>query len=406
MSARLIICLPVAAGEPFDWAVITPDGDVLADGRGEAVEGLPEGTAITSTVALVPADRVHVRQLTIPARSERAAQEAAPFAIEEYLAAPLDTQAVACGTADGANRRWVAALDAGLAGSWRELLERVAIRPVFGVSEALLLPAREDELAIAAMDGRMVWRHLSGSEDQAGGFPDALCALVLPALAAAVEPGSISLSGGQAHHYAALEGHRLRQGAQLDIYRAAAALDDATLKAAPPIFGARLSASMDWAAALHPWRRVAVLALIVGALALTGVGAEAVWLSRQAERYEAASLAAFTQAFPDIRRVVNPRVQLAQRLRELEAVEGGSDSFLALAAALAGVIGEAPHIEITAVRFQAESPALSVAARYQDFSDFEALRSAGEAAGLLLEDAGARQGADGVNGEFVVRWRE
>jgi general secretion pathway protein L len=406
VSARLIICLPETVSDDFDWAVISPDGEVLAEGRGGAVEGLPEGTAITSTVALVPADRIHVRQLTIPARSERAAQEAAPFAIEEYLAAPLDTQSVACGTADGANRRWVAALDISLAGPWRELLERIAIRPVFGVSEALLLPAREDELVIAAMDGRMAWRHVSGGEDKAGGFPEALSALVLPALAASAEPGSISLSGGQAHHYAALEGHRLRQGAPLDVYRAAAALDDATLKAAAPIFGARLSASMDWAAALQPWRRVAVLALIAGALALTGVAAEAFWLSRQAERYEAASLAAFTDAFPDIRRVVNPRVQLAQRLRELEAVEGGSDTFLALAAALAGVIGEAPHIEITAVRFQADSPALSVAARYQDFSDFEALRSAGEAAGLVLEDAGARQGADGVNGEFVVRWRE
>ena len=114
---------------------------------------------------------------------------------------------------------------------------------------------------------------------------------------------------------------------------------------------------------------------------------------------------AFAEAFPDSRRIVNPRAQLAQRLRELEAQDTGGDSFLQLAGALAGVTQGLSGIEIVAVRFEAGQQALSVSARYGGFSDFEALRDAGEAEGLEIADAGARQGADGVSGEFIVRWR-
>lgn len=406
MSARLIIRLPASPGEPFDWALVSAAEGVLMDGCGDSVEALPEGTVIECTVALIPADLIHLRHLTIPARSERAAQQAAPFAIEEYLAAPLDTQLIACGLPDGANQRWVAALDAGLAGAWGALAERVAIRPVYAVSEAMLLSPGEDALACAFIDGRIVWRSRSGAGGLAGGAPDAVSDLVLPALAGAVSAQTISLSGGHASHHAALDGYPVRDGPALDVYQAAGALDLATLKAAPAVLGARLAASADWNAMLQPWRRAAALALTTGALALAIVAAEGVWLSREAQRFEAASLSAFTAAFPDVRRVVNPRVQLEQRLREMDVASGGADSFLALTSALAGVVSEAPHIDITAVRFQADRAELSVAARYRDFADFEALRSAGEAAGLQLEDAGARQGAEGVDGEFIVRWRE
>lgn len=406
MSARLIIRLPASPGEPFDWALVSAAEGVLMDGCGDSVEALPEGTVIECTVALIPADLIHLRHLTIPARSERAAQQAAPFAIEEYLAAPLDTQLIACGLPDGANQRWVAALDAGLAGAWGALAERVAIRPVYAVSEAMLLSPGEDALACAFIDGRIVWHSRSGAGGLAGGAPDAVSDLVLPALAGAVSGQTISLSGGQASHHAALDGQAVRHGPAIDVYQAASALHLATLKAAPAVLGARLAASADWAAVVQPWRRAAALALAAGGLALAIVAAEGVWLSREAQRFEAASLAAFTAAFPDVRRVVNPRVQLEQRLREADVASGGADSFLALTSALAGVVSDAPHIDITAVRFQADRAELSVAARYRDFADFEALRSAGEAAGLQLEDAGARQGAEGVDGEFIVRWRE
>ena len=65
-----------------------------------------------------------------------------------------------------------------------------------------------------------------------------------------------------------------------------------------------------------------------------------------------------------------------------------------------------PQIDVIAVRFQADDPALSVTARYNDYSDFEILRAAAETAGIVLDDAGARQGADGIEAEFTARWRE
>lgn len=404
MSARLVIHLPEAAEDVFAWALMSAAGEVLAEGEGSQSPDLPATADISATIALIPAHLAQMRTLSIPARSEKAAREAAPFAIEEYLAASPDTQRIVCSEPLGDGQRRVMAVEAGLADRWQALLERCATRPVFAVSDAMLLEPDTGELAVAFYRGRAVWRYRDLEEDVSGGCPDSFSDLVLPALAAAHNPQRVNLSGAGAETLQAFADYPVREWEPADFNFLASQVSLAGLKAQPALFGAGLMAVMDWQGVLGRWRLAAGLALTAGALALASVASEAVWLSTMAQRLETQSREAFTAAFPDIRRVVNPRVQLAQRLREIEAVDGGSDQFLSLSAALAGVLENAPSVEILAVRFEAGSAALSVSARYGDFSDFEALRAAGEAAGLVIEDAGARQGADGVNADFVVRW--
>lgn len=406
MSARLIINLPVAADDALRWSLCSAFGDVLASGECLETFALPAGTTVSATIAIIPAGHVHMRRLVMPARSDNAARQAAPFALEEFLATPLDTQRIACGAADESGARWVAALDASLAERWQNALEALAIRPVFAISEALLLDLAEGELALAVHVSSLLWRYRAGTEDAAGSIPEALADMMIPALIARHQPSRITLAGGEGNDGLQPGQLPLHRSGPLDPVQAAASLGITQLQLMPALFGARLAASLDWPALLKPWRRVAGLAGVAAALALAGIGAEAAWLAGEARRYEEAGRLAFAEAFPDTRRIVNPRVQLAQRLRELEAVDTGGAGFLPLAGALAEALQDMPGIEIVAVRFEAGQAALSVSARYRSFDDFEALRGAGEAAGLDIADAGARQGADGVSGEFVVRWRE
>ncbi|MFC4724579.1 type II secretion system protein GspL [Glycocaulis abyssi] len=406
MSARLIISLPAEADGAIRWALCSAFGDVLASGEGLETFSLPAGVTVSATVAIIPAGHVHVRRLVMPARSDNAARQAAPFALEEYLASPLDTQRITCGAADDTGARWVAALDTSLAERWQNALEALAIRPVFAISEALLLDPAVGELALAVHGASLLWRYRAGAEDAAGSIPEALADMVVPALIASHQPARITLAGGESAERLELGQTSLHRSGPLDIVQAAASLDMAQLQLMPALFGARLAASLDWSSLLKPWRRVAVLAVAAGALALAGVTTEAAWLSRQAELYQTASMELFAGAFPDTRRIVNPRAQLARRLRELEAMDAGGAGFLPLAGALAEATQDLPGIQIVAVRFEAGQAALSVSARYGSFDDFEALRGAGETAGLDIADAGARQSADGVSGEFVVRWRE
>lgn len=405
MSARLIISLPAAHEDALRWSLCSAFGDVLASGEGLDAFTLPADVTVSATIAIIPAGHVHIRRLVMPARSDNAARQAAPFALEEYLATPLDTQRIACGAADDTGARWVAALDLSLAERWQSALEALAIRPVFAISEALLLDPAEGELALAVHGYSLLWRYRAGAEDAAGSIPVALADRVVPALIARHQPSRISLAGGEGIDRLELGQAPLHRSGPLDPVQAAASLDLAQLQLMPALFGARLAASLDWSALLKPWRRVAVLAVAAGALALAGVITEAAWLSRQAELYQTASTELFAGAFPDTRRIVNPRAQLAQRLREAELVNGGGDGFLALSAALGGVMQGVSGIELISVRYQTGEEALSVSARYRDFAGFEALREACEAAGLEITDAGARQGTDSVQGDFLVRWR-
>jgi len=404
VSVRLVILLPGDPDASLRWAVCSAYGDVLGAGEGAPV--LPAGVTVAATIAVMPPEHVHVRQISLPARTERAAHQAAPFAMEEHLAAQLETQRIVCGPAGADGQRWVAAIGKELAQAWQASLEKACVRPVFAISEAMLLDPAEGELAMTAGDNGVLWRYRSGSRDMTGAIHEDFHHLLVPALMEAFQPDRVTLASGQDGEYRALRGIEPLRTESFDPVRAAAGMDLALLAGLPPVFGARLAASLDWISLLRPWRRVAALAGLTLCLGLAGIGIEAAWLSGEARRLEESARAVFADAFPDVRRIVNPRVQLAQRLREVQAVEGGSDTFLALAGALAGVMDDAPQIDVVAVRFQADDPALSVTARYSDYSDFELLRAAAETAGIVLDDAGARQGADGIEAEFTVRWRE
>jgi len=404
VSARLVILLPGTPDASLRWTVCSPYGDVLGAGEGTPV--LPAGVTVAATIAVMPQELVHLRQISLPARTERAAQQAAPFAMEEHLAAPLETQRIVCGPAGADGQRLVAAIGKELAQVWQASLEKAAARPVFAVSQAMLLDPADGELAMAPGDSGLVWRYRSGSLDMTGAIPEEFHQLLFPALMDALQPDKVTLAAGQDGEYRSLHGIEPYRTGPFDPVQAAAGMDLALLAGLPPVFGARLAASVDWISLFKPWRRVAALAGLTLCLALAGIAVEAAWLSGESRRLEDSAQTAFAEAFPDVRRIVNPRVQLAQRLREVEAVEGGSDTFLTLAGALAGVMEDAPQIDVIAVRFQADDPALSVTARYNDYSDFEILRAAAETAGIVLDDAGARQGADGIEAEFTARWRE
>ena len=72
-------------------------------------------------------------------------------------------------------------------------------------------------------------------------------------------------------------------------------------------------------------------------------------------------------------------------------------------AALANLSDGHDSVVIQTIRYDQSRPELNVSARYDVFSDFDALSEDAQARNIELVDQGARDGAAGIDGDFMLR---
>lgn len=420
----LVFTLPAKLdAEEAGWALVE-DGAILAEGvvaSGRAPD-LPYGAQPDHAVALMPAESVFLRRVNVPGRSERDARRAAPFLIEEQLAQPLEAATIEIGPKLDDGGRLVLAVDSALREAWRRWALSLGVTPVYAVPDAMVIPGHGADLAVHDLGARVLVQTPAGdlNAEDAGpfaerdmeaaarepliaGFERDLAELVIPALAARLRPRRVIVTEGFDPALTAPDDGpiALKRMPPPDPRLYAAALPAASFERLPLALGAGLASRFDWTQALRPWRAAAVLAL-AALTSLAGLNVlQASVLERRAEAYDQARLETFQQAYPDTR-PVNIDVQLRRRLASVGAAEAGG-GFLELSAALSAILADVDGVRLDSMRYDAERGGLSVSALYREFGDFEALRAAAEARDLILEDGGARQSADGVEGEFTVR---
>ena len=417
MSACLVIFPTGGLGEPTRWVLVDQGARVGEGVLASDETWTPPGGAPTPVraIAVLPAGDVSVHRMTVPGRTEREARQAAPFLIEEQLAAPVEASEVVIGPKLEDDARLVFAADPDRLAAWRAAVARLPVRPVAAAPDAMLLSGRGADLTVMAVEGRLLFQTRAGdlsaglTADEAGapicGAIDAeFASPVLAALGARVKPKRLLISPNVDPHAIAPDNEpiALKREPAPDLALAAAALDEARLALLPSLFGAGAMGGAVWMERARAWRMAAGLAL-AAALAWAGLNlGEGLYYDHRAEAYRAASEAAFRAEFPDMTRVVNPRAQLAQRLAALGGGAEPGGGFLELANGLARLLEEVEQVQVETVRYDARRSVLSVSAAYSDFSDFEALRAAAERLGLEIIDGGARQSESGVAGEFSI----
>ena len=253
----------------------------------------------------------------LPGRNRATWLKAVPYALEEQLADDVEELHFALGR--GGPQPTVATVAREDLEEWLAICNAAAIQPVAVVPEPLLLPLEEGRWSILATGQGAVVR-----TDSEAGFACELSTLPLLlelALAEAGEnpPPGLTVWGelpadppqGLEIHHHPLPPDPL---ALLGDYQPGQTLN---LLQGPYSRQAQLG---KW---LRPWRVAAVLGALWLTLGLVFQLAEYIQLSRERTRLEAEITQVFRQALPDTR-VVNPRVQMEQRLRTLARGESGS----------------------------------------------------------------------------------
>jgi len=409
-----VLFFPDAQGAGLSWVCVGPDGGKVKMGRVALDE---HGASARSSRApdadrvtlLAPGEAVVVHTVELPARTDAQARTAAPFAVEDMTAQPLDDVHVVAGPREkDSARREIAVVDCAAFAAWRSALEASSVVVDQIIPDFMAVPVEPDEVAIVDLGDRVLVR--------GAGLGFAIEADVIgEVLSAALEHSKASVlrlwtdradalvspqqrASFTVHVEPQLDGAGVARLFQrgLDARAGAHAGTGGGVDLSAADAGPDAGFAFDW----RRWRVAAGLALVAGlsyaALQLVQIAS----LERERTAAYAEAEQILRAAFPDMQRIVNPRAQLRARLG---AAGGGSLAFLSLSGLVADSVRDIESLQVETIRFDAARAELDVTIRYVDYADVERLSAAVAGRGGQVEEGGSRRSGELMVSDIVVR---
>ncbi len=350
MRDTLLLRAESVAGDSWRWLRLEADGrprggihaGSLADAASEA-GGL-------RVVVLVPAADCLLTTVQVPGRNRQKLLRAVPYALEEQLSDEVEKLHFALGDVldDGG---WpVAVISRQVMDRLVDALDATDMDVQQLVPDVLAIPRRDKEISALVVDDVVLVR-----KGRAEGYVvdsdnlDMLLAMQgeadeVPALrlfvAADMSPPGTDAWPGETHV-------ETWSSDPLNLYAAGLGSRPLNLLQGP------YSKAGEWERIWKPWRATAAL-LVAGVLvSFAAMVVDYYRLSAETEQLQAQIEETFRKASPETKRVVNPRVQMQQKLDSLQ--KGGADTrgFLALLGKTGKVLKDIKDVELGGITYRA-----------------------------------------------------
>ncbi|HPE73422.1 MAG TPA: type II secretion system protein GspL [Candidatus Competibacter sp.] len=341
MPAPLCFFRFVSADEA-EW--LRPDGEVQ---RGSLADLSSQGDGARQ-ILVAPGEAVTLHCLALPSRKRSTWARAVPFALEDYLVEDIETLHFALGGAVDGGYLPVAVVDRTLLSAWLESCEAAGLTPVAVVPDPLLLPWQSDEWSVLLEARRALVR--TGRWEGFATERDNLVLLLAQALAEAGEakPRRLRVWGVPTTELA-------ETGIELSpedtpsepLALFASGYQPATVL---NLLQGSYSRQAHWGRWLRPWRAAAVLAGMTLLVQIAGQVYDHWRLQREVTALRTEIERTFKDALPEATRIVNPKVQMETRLREL-APSGGS-GFLELLYQGARPLANFPNVTLRGLGYR------------------------------------------------------
>lgn len=350
MRDRLIIRWPYRPDQEPSWVLTDAQGRI----QGSVYRGdwgqCAAAVGGRQLVVLVPAADVLMTRVSVPTRNRARLLQAVPFALEDQLAEDVATLHFALGPELEDGNIAVAVVARERMASWIETLQSVGMRPDLLVPEVLTLPWEEGNWSLLVEGDDALIRY----DLVQGGYAEtAFLSLMLDV--------ALKEAGDQPPRY--LQVAKVGRSAlenNLDgvetVYRdAATALEVMAtgLAEIPPVdlLQGAYSRSEQLGRLWRPWRAAAILAAAWVVLE-AGVAGYDIWrLKGEINAQEQQITQLFRSALPDAQRIVDPRAQMEQKLRELRG-GGQSGGALALLAGVSEVLQGESSVRLNAASYR------------------------------------------------------
>ena len=344
MAETLLIRLAAGAQGFRDWLLVDEQGQ----GQSPVQTGAPDAGVVLGVrrvVVLVPGAEVSLGEARVPGRNRQRLLRAVPYALEEQLASDVEDLHFALGAADG-DRHPVAVVERAQMDAWAALLKESGIHAEQWVPETLAVPS--DGGWNLLVDGETV---LVRSGDYAGFVADAENLPTLFSLLRAGEraPETARVFGAADLELEDVEVEPVEDNA-LVLETLARGWSQGPLI---NLLQGAYSRREEWGRMLRPWKASA--AMLLAGLILGGItsGLNYYHLSQQQEQLSAEIEAVYRKTFPKARRIVNPRAQMEQQLKQLQRQAGGGGSdFLTMLAETADVVRSSKGIAVRGASYR------------------------------------------------------
>lgn len=328
-----------------------------------SLEQAIESAAGYPVILLAPGERILLTSTELAIKQTAKLRKAVPYALEDQLSEDVEDLHFALGPRIE-SRQTVAVIERSLLEYWLERFSDHHLTPRAVVPDILMLPWQDGSWFVGIDEQRALIR-----TGQATGFscePENLQILLEAALAEVEEqPSSIHLwqCGGSAtlpgwsSESPKLVRHRCN-GSLLQLL--AQGID---LRNTINLLQGEYSTQTDLIKGLKPWRWAAGLVLILFGLGYTSNLIERKQLENQRSQLIQQSEQIYRKTFPGVKKVVNPRVQMEQRLKQLRGGDTKSQSpFLELLTRSGKIISTTPKVKLEGLRFRNRQLDLKVSA--------------------------------------------
>lgn len=399
MSNELFVRLDIG-GETASWLRLDAEGGVAASGHGPLNE-IRNSAAGYRVVVIIPGEEVLLCSAAVPGQRRRLLAQAVPYALEDQLAADVETLHFAFGQI-GNDAVAVAVVDRTVMDGWLARLREVGLNPYALVPETLLLPWQAGQWQLACYENRCLLR----SGEQSGIAMDvANAALLVERLLAEADESKpqrlvVAANDELALGDAGIEIERQTLPDAILPWLSRNYDEQRSINLLQGPYSRRERLGQYW----RPWRIAASLVVVL-LLLQVGVmvadyqrlGSERVALQNEIENI-------YRQAFPEAKKVVNPKVQMERALKELR---GGGGAGLNLLLAQAGEQFRAtPGLELQRLSYREGQ--LDVALTVADLQRLDELKQRLAQGGKLhveIQSATSQATAQGSSVEARLRIR-
>ncbi|MCU7830525.1 MAG: type II secretion system protein GspL [Candidatus Thiodiazotropha sp. (ex Myrtea sp. 'scaly one' KF741663)] len=353
MAETLIIYSSGLAGQAVTWQIQGGLQALSGEGDLAAAAELARGRR---TLLLIPASEVLITKVQLPTKNRQRLMQAIPFALETELTQDVEHVHFAIGATDSDNITPVIVINRSRLDTWLSRLESAGIEPLGIYIDLLCLPLSQQHWSLYHDDATLLVR--TGPFEGFSVGPASGVDLIQFALQQSETPpetldvhqleGAQSLSGLETVE---AETHiiPLENQVQLTELMAGNLKEKQQINLLQGNYQRVDKLTLQW----KRWLPAAILAGIALLLTLVMNVTNYYSYKQQSTELDTRIRQVFQQAFPNIKRVVDPKVQMEQQLKAMRSGQrGGAAQFASLFIPAASVIQSSPNTQLESVSFR------------------------------------------------------
>lgn len=394
---QLVIRLGSQIQEPVHWLVWSAEQDeIIASGElpgASELSTLRDRAGNRAITALIPGSDVLLKQIELPAKAGSKAIAAIPYMLEDEITTDIDSAFFALGGREGELQN-IAIVQRSKMDFWLSIMAEAGLVCDRIVPDVLALPNDNEAWSIMELGTQILlrqgeWQGMQGEESWV--IPaiahhakhqeekvtiNRLTELAIPAIAnVEMQPVLASLPMEILAKGAMASGFNLLQG------------DFKQKKAA--------------SGSVKKWRLAAILAGVALVATVADKGWQASHYSSESTALKAQVRAEFQRAFPEVKRIVNVRKQMNQKIQALEGNSGGT-SMLVMLSGLSGAFADS-QVKPQTIRFDKNRAELRLQAVAKNFESLEKFKTLAEQQGFEVQQGAINNRDDLVMGSLIIR---